>query len=990
LTVRKLSLVFLVFAAATFAHAGGPAYVAGASYFDPAVKGTPLTWANGAVTYYTDQGNLSALLPGPSADAFVASAFAAWTSIPTAAVSALHAGQLAEDVSGANVALSANALGMPFDILPSAIATPVAIVYDADGSVTDALLGAGASHSSFCANNGVFGGIDNFSAGGGLLHAFIVVNGNCATSSTQLPDLQYHLVRTIGRILGLDWSQANVNVITRMPTPSANDYAGFSVMHETDPTGCVPVAACYSNNGLINPAQPKMDDRAALSRLYPVTAQNIASFPGKQILRQQTARIHGNVLFSDATGLPAQPMQGVNVVARWIDPATRLPSGTFVASSVSGFLFASNAGNLVSGFTDSTTQNLNRFGSDDTTLEGFFDLAGLQIPSGSSAQYQLSIEPINPLWSENVGPYGSTSQVAPSGSFTPIAVTVTLGADVQQDIIMQSSAVQIQRWYGPTSFASPAAFPASGNWTGALSSYAASDFFQFDAQANRTLSVMVNALDEAGNLSQDKLLPVIGIWAIANPGQSPAPANTSSAFNTSYFAETRLDAQILQSTTFRLGIADFRGDGRPDFRYNARVLYGDKLLPSRAGVAGGSPVTIQGLGLQRDTQVQSAGLSVPVLASSAKQLLVNTPPLPDGVYDFLLSDVNTGGSSNMLGVLTVGAGPGDILKLLSGSNPATPVGGQAPSPFTVKVVQSDGATPVAGASVQFTASPALAFSACGGGSNCTVFTDQSGFASTKITVLSAGATTALARLAPATYPNPQQVTATLFGTSSQADLQLLTPKVWIPQGASNSVPLTARLLSNGNPVSGSVLNYQITQGSATLSAGSAQTDSNGFAAVKLQVISVSSGVQVSVCAAPSNSPCQVFNAIVVPVSSLQIQAVTGTLQVVPPSQQLQPVVVRVTDSSTPPDPVLGASVLFQSYVGRTGQNAPIIWAGEAGISESSMSVILAAPRATVQSDVNGLAVFQLTSAGISGDVAVVGSAGVGNTTVQFAAQQLGP
>jgi hypothetical protein len=44
----------------------------------------------------------------------------------------------------------------------------------------------------------------------------------------------------------------------------------------------------------------------------------------------------------------------------------------------------------------------------------------------------------------------------------------------------------------------------------------------------------------------------------------------------------------------------------------------------------------------------------------------------------------------------------------------------------------------------------------------------------------------------------------------------------------------------------------------------------------------------------------------------------------------------------------------------------------------------------VQSDVNGLAVFQLTSAGISGDVAVVGSAGVGNTTVQFAAQQLGP
>src|SRR5947207_8640312 len=282
--MSRVSLLFFVLAAASLAHAGGPAYVAGASYFDPAVKGMPLTWASGAISYYTDRGNLSALLSGSSADAFVANAFAAWTSIPTAAGSTMHAGQLAEDVSGAKVMAAGNTLNMPSDILPSAIDTPVGIVYDADGSVTDALLGAGASNSSFCANNSVFGGIDNFSASAQLLHTLIVVNGNCATSSSQLPDLQYHLVRSIGRILGLDWSQANLNVITRTPAPTANDYAGFPVMHETDPTGCVPVAACYSNNGLISPAQPKMDDQAALSRLYPVTAQNIASFPGKQIL----------------------------------------------------------------------------------------------------------------------------------------------------------------------------------------------------------------------------------------------------------------------------------------------------------------------------------------------------------------------------------------------------------------------------------------------------------------------------------------------------------------------------------------------------------------------------------------------------------------------------------------------------------------------------------------------------------------------------------
>ena len=238
-----------------------------------------------------------------------------------------------------------------------------------------------------------------------------------------------------------------------------------------------------------------MDDQTTLSRLYPVTAQNIASFPSKQMFAQQTARIHDNVFFSDAADLPTQPMQGVNVVARWIDPTTRLPSGTLAASSVSGFLFARNAGNLVSGFTDSTGQNLNRFGSDDATLEGFFDLSGLQIPSGNSAQYQISIEPINPLWSENVGPNGATSQVSPSGMFTPINITVTLGGDVQKDIVMQSSTVQTQPRYGPTSYTSPAPLPTNGNWAGALNSYGATDFFQFDAQANRTLSVMVNALD---------------------------------------------------------------------------------------------------------------------------------------------------------------------------------------------------------------------------------------------------------------------------------------------------------------------------------------------------------------------------------------------------------------------------------------------------------------------------------------------------------------
>jgi hypothetical protein len=71
-------------------------------------------------------------------------------------------------------------------------------------------------------------------------------------------------------------------------------------------------------------------------------------------------------------------------------------------------------------------------------------------------------------------------------------------------------------------------------------------------------------------------------------------------------------------------------------------------------------------------------------------------------------------------------------------------------------------------------------------------------------------------------------------------------------------------------------------------------------------------------------------------------------------------------------------------------NEPIIWAGEAEISQSAMPVIIAQSQATIQSDANGLATFPLSTGGVSGNVAIIGSASIGNVTAQFAAQHLGP
>jgi hypothetical protein len=973
------------------AFSGGPKYVAGTIYFNSGTSGTPLMWSHGLLNYYTDRGNLSPILPGSSADAFVADALSQWTSIPTAAISAVRGGQLAEDVSGANVSVNPDgSIKIPADIEPAAVTTPVGIVYDADGSVTDALLGQGAGASSSCFDNAAYGGVDNFGSDAHFLHALIILNGNCAQSSAQLPDMEYRLVRVLGRVLGLDWSQLNLNVITGSLKATADDYNGFPVMHAADSVNCVPISLCYSNNGQTNPYLPKMDDQAALSRLYPVTSQNVSSFPGKQLFSQSTARIHGTVYFEGSVGQPEQGMQGVNVVARWISPSTGLPSRALAATSVSGFLFTGNAGNVVSGFNDSAGNPFTNFGSANPALEGFFDLAGLQIPNGAnSAQYQLSVEALDPLWSEAVGPY-EPLQVQPSGTFQPVVVTVALGADTQQDVIMQSSAVQKPNWFGPTTFASPAPLPPGGDWTGSLGTYGDADYFWFNAQSNRTLSVVVTALDKFSATVQNKIQPVAGMWALSDPLISPAPAETPSAFNTSVFGETRLDATLLQSTIFRVGIADYRGDGRPDYQYHARVFYGDNILPARASVAGNTPIAIQGLGFLTNTAVGIAAANPPLVAISVKELLISAPSMADGIQNVVLSDVSTGASSTMTGVLTYGAGATDTISLLSSPNPAIPVGGQLVNPIRVQVRASDGRTPVQGASVFFTASPSVAFSACGGGPSCTILTDQSGQAATGLTVLTNGGITITALLAPASYANPQQVQTTIVGRSTALDISLSPAFAFVAQGSTLNLPITARVLSNGAPLSGRAVNYSVMKGSGTFSSATVITDVNGYSTSNLQVLTVGGDVEVSACVAPGNSPCQIWNATAVPSSALQRQPVSGTTQVLGVGTGFAPVTVRVTDQATPPDPVLGASVFFQSVVGRSPDDQPILWIAQSGISQPTVPVILAQSQLTLTSDVNGLASVQPTAGGIRGPVVILGAASAGPATINFQLQSLLP
>jgi hypothetical protein len=948
---------------AGLARGGGPKYVAGSSYFNSSTMGQPLTWSLGQVNYYTDQGDLSPILPNAAANAFVASAFAQWTSVSSAALTATNAGQLAEDVNGTNIAAdSYGTITAPADITSSATQTPVGIVYDYDGTVTNALLGAGAGDPSQCFGNAVYGGTDNYSAGANFTHALVVINGQCALESSQLADVEYRLVRVLGNVLGLGWSQMNLNVITRNPPPTLDDYAGFPVMHYIDQLSCVPITVCYAN-----PYQLAPDDMAALSRLYPAAPS------------ATTARIHGSVYFVDRLGNFAQPMQGVNVVARWIDPSTNQPSHQYGATAVSGVLFTGNAGNPITGLSDALGNAYSEFGSSDPTLEGFFDLGGLPIPNGaSSAQYQLSVEALDPLWSAGVCPYDS-SQVAPSGTFQPVVVTVSAGGDFAQDVLMSGSGQPVPPWAATQTWSAPAPVPSAGDWVGSLSGYGDVGYFLITAQANRTLSVAVTALDETSAPSESKAAPVIGMWTLGDPQGTTPPSLTPVPFNATSFGMSRLDAQVLGSNSFVIGISDLRGDGRPDYHYHAHVLYGDSASPARVSVNGGA-ITLQGTGFAPGLTITVGATSAPLLAINASQMLTSAPAQTDGPQTITITDSVSGAFSIMTDVLTFGAASTDKILLLQGMNPLTPVGTQATNPVIVRVVASGGTTPVDGATVGWSTTNGATLSACGGASACSAISDESGIASTSVTPAATGNTVITATLAPGVYNPAQSVSTTLAATSTSVDIGVTTPLLWIAQGASVSVPLTARVVSLGAPQSGVTVNFAIAQGTGSLSSASAVTNSQGYASVTLTLTNFTANVQLTACVAPANNPCQTISGNAVAASRLNLGAVAGAGQVIA-GTAFQPLMVRVTDSSTPPNPILGASVVFQATVMRPVGNGVPLPPGDPGGTQTGMPVILSASQSTVQSDVNGLASLVPSVGSFNGTLEIQIQVSAGTTAV---------
>jgi hypothetical protein len=958
------------------AVAGGPKYVAGVSYFDPAVVGQPIHWAHGQVNYSVDQGPLNASINNQQATVMVDAAAALWSAVSTAGVTLTNKGTLSEDVSGANIAVSGTGFTVtneqiyqigvitaPADITPSATGSPLAVIFDADGVVIDALYGTGTAAQNSCQNNGVFFWIDNINPDATITHAVIVLNGLCATDPNKLAMMSFELERAFGRILGLDYAQVNPGASTSGGANAAEELDGWPVMQPYSglcgPSGgeCIP-----------NPTQLRWDDVAALNRIYPITNANQASFPGKQITTANTVSIQGTISFRTGIG-----MQGVNVVARPLD-AQGNPLYQYTVSFVSGSYFNGNHGNPITGWTDLNGNVLTMWGSNDASMQGYFDLSGMPLPPGATtASYQVSFEPVDPLniFDTSVGPYRYGSPL-PSGSLPPISVpamatggTQTLAVNVADSAVGgYNDAVGTE--------ATPRIIAPSGLWSGRLGQVGQTDWFSFPVRGGRTFTVVTEALDETGAPTNRKAMPALGVWNASDQVASAA-AGFGAGLNGLSTGESLLQISASADDVVRLGIADERGDGRPDYSYQGWVLYADTVSPQRLPSTGG-PIVIHGMGFRLADTVLVGGQQALVTSISPNEITAIAPPAATGVtgsVDVEVDDLSIYYAVAIIsGGISYDAGAGDALTLMSANEPTgiVPIG--VPEPFSVIALGPD-LTPAGGVSVMYTVTSGTATLGCGQ-PTCIATATGDGRATMNLMAVDSTWSTVTASLT-----NGSSLKAEFMGGAPPV-LSSLSPMLSVAAGATANWTAQALALNNGLPVSGQTVAWQTATGITALSS-TAITNTNGIAAKSLTVGPLAEGQTVTSNACLNGtSQCVTYTAFGARPEYAILKAVSGTAQSLATSGTASQITLRVLDMDG--NPMAGGTVtLYQSLYA---------WAPPCAVhGRCAQAELLATQAATATSALDGTVTFSPASLpGIATNM--VGLAVTGNTgSVSIAIEQ---
>jgi hypothetical protein len=954
------------------AVAGGPKYVAGVSYFNPGVVGQPVHWANGQLNYYVDQGPLNSSVTNAQATAMVDAAAALWSAIPTAGVTLTDKGALNEDVNGSNILISGtnftvtneqtSQLGVliePADITPSATSYPLGIIFDADGSVINALFGVGASQQNSCQNNGVYVWIDNVNPDSTIAHGIILLNGLCATNANLLAMMSFELERAFGRILGLDYAQVNPGALTNGET---NGMLGWPVMQPDS-------GLCGASGGacIPNPTVLRWDDIAALNRLYPITAGNLSSFPGKQITAANTISIQGTITFKTGAG-----MQGVNVVARPLD-ANGNPLNQYTVTAVSGVSFNGSHGSPVTGWTDVNHNLLTEWGSNAASTQGFFDLSGMPLPTGvSTANYQVTFEAVSPnsILNNSVGPYLDGSP-EPSGTLAAIPVPSMSAGSAQSLTVNVADSATGDYNDAIGSQSQPRTMPVSGLWAGRLSQVGQTDWFIFPVRGGRSFTVVTLALDETGTPTDAKAMPSLGVWDAFDAVGSTA-VGYEAGINGLATGESWLQVSAAGDDIVRLGISDERGDGRPDYAYQGWVLYADTVQPQRLPASGG-PIVIHGMGFRSTDTVQVGGQQALVTSISPNEITAVAPAAASGVTGSVNVEVDDlpiyYASAIITGGISYDAGSGDSLTLLTAPSSSVPIG--VPEAFTVLALDSN-LNPAGGVSVIYTVTSGSATLGCGL-ATCTVIATGDGRANLNVTAASSAWSIVIASLT-----NSSTSLRTEFYGGTPPALASLSPMLSLAAGATFTWTTQALVMSNGHPLSGQSVAWQTTGSGITFQSGAVTTNSSGIAAKALTVGPLAEGQTVTATACLNGtSQCIPFTAFGSRPEYATLQAVSGTSQTLSVSGTPSQITLRVLDMDG--NPMAGGTVtLYQALYAWTppcGLHGPCV-----------QGALLATQAATASSALDGTVNFSPASlAGIATNLlglAVTGNTGSVNITVE--------
>jgi uncharacterized repeat protein (TIGR01451 family) len=550
------------------------------------------------ISYTTDGGNLGspAKVPTP-VPTMVDSMFALWQAVPTSNIAFTNAGSITAVTSAGCVTDGDVDTLVEYNCLSTNGFPGNPIIFDVDGSLIDAVLGAGSSNGVL----GFAGPLFSTASGGIITGGRAVLNGkfvdNISTPPTNpettVANMQATALHEFGHFFGLGHSQVNDNCLSN---PGTGTCAGTGSEDSFGLPTMYPISfGLQESSGVPAELTLATDDIAWVSLLYPDpnATTGFAATHGT---------ISGTLFASDGQSA----IQGGNMIARQVDnagtPGIR-EDRRFAVSTVSGYLFTGNRGQSITGDNPGSNQ-----GSRNVALYGTYSIP---VPAGD---YTLEVESINSQFTggSSVGPHGravgevfpipgpaeffsspeSNSDTTPG---TPATVNVTANNTTSSiDIILNGTANSKDAFDTVASNDTVGTATPLGNGTTSASISPLTgagpdmDVYAFTALANTTVTFNINARGAPYNDFLDSVLEVVNS---SGTRQNLCDTVTGGVFtdaclnddeNPGVVRDSLLRFQSSTAGTFYLRVFDWRGDARADFQYDL-VVTGAGQAPPPAG-----------------------------------------------------------------------------------------------------------------------------------------------------------------------------------------------------------------------------------------------------------------------------------------------------------------------------------------------------------------------------------------------------------------------